>query len=118
MWSSCHGAEWFDELLLLTITVVVIKRWGWRQLGKEAVIRTILPSGGRVMPYDISSGGNLTTGRENGQELLATQRGKRYGLTDLNWNPSHIIYHGLDRTERARQEVACPIVLLNLQLFT
>lgn len=39
---------------------------------------------GGVMPYDISHGGNLTTGRENGQELLATQRGKLHSLTDLN----------------------------------
>lgn len=74
------------------------------------------------MPYNISCGGNLTTGRENGQELPATQRRKPRSLTDLNWNPSHIIYHawtsGLGRMERVKQEMACPIVSLSLRLFT
>lgn len=79
-----HGAEWFDRLLLLKITLVATKKWGWRQQGKEAVTRKTLPSRAGVMPYDISRGGNLTTGRENGQELLATQRGKLHSLTDLN----------------------------------
>lgn len=74
------------------------------------------------MLYDISSGGNLTTGRENGQELPATQRRKPRSLTDLNWNPGHIIYHvwtnGLGRTERVKQEAACPVVSLSLRLFS
>lgn len=74
------------------------------------------------MPYDVSSGGNLTIGKENGQELPATQMGKPRSLTDLNWNPGHILYHvwtnGLGRTERVKQEAACPIVSLSLRLFS